>query len=54
MTWKARRELKNSSPNRETGKAFILWPHLLTFESCRTRGRCLEEAKPKELKLLSK
>lgn len=53
MTWKARGELKNSSPNRETGKAFILCPRLLTFESCRTRGRCLEEATPKEFKLLS-
>lgn len=44
MTRKARRELKSSSPNRKTGEAFILCPCLLTFESCKTWGRCLEEA----------
>lgn len=45
MTRKTRRELKSSSPNRGTGKAFILCPCLLTFESCRTKGRCLEESR---------
>lgn len=51
-TQRTRGELKNSLPNRETGKVFILCPGLLTFESSMAKGRCLKEAKPKELRLL--